>query len=132
MGKNLAGKTDQATSAWLSTSMDGVSVQLSGRSGAYGLLIHYVSPSQVNAFVPHEASRLTLRSAGRVTITITVPTGTTSYYVDCEDISPALFSYGTNTYAAAVFPDGVIVGIIPGTKAASAGSVVSLYGTGFG
>jgi len=132
MGKNFGPVTDQATSAWLSTSMDGISAQLSGPGGAYSLLVDYVSPTQINAFVPHEISPLMWGAAGNATISIAASAGTASYSVDCEGISPALFSYGTNTYAAAVFPDGVIAGTIFGTRPATAGSIISLYGTGFG
>jgi uncharacterized protein (TIGR03437 family) len=132
MGKNFSATTSQATSTWLSTSMSGVSVQLSAPGGIYSLLVHYVSPTQINAFVPHEVSPLFFGSAAGVLLTVTGSTGTASATVDCEAIAPALFFYGTNNTAAAVFPDGMIVGTIPGTRAASPGSIISLYGTGFG
>src|ERR1039458_6373324 len=54
-----------------------------------------------------------------------------------KPFDPALFAYSASgsLYAAAVFPDGTIVGDptkTPGTRAASPGDQVSLYGTGFG
>jgi uncharacterized protein (TIGR03437 family) len=132
LGKNLSTSTQQATSTWLPASLNGVNVQLSGVGGAYSLLVDYVSPTQINAFVPHEVSPMLFGATGGSTVTVTAPGGTVSYSVDCEAISPALFTYGTNNYVAAEFPDYVIVGTIPGTRAASSGSVISLYGTGFG
>jgi uncharacterized protein (TIGR03437 family) len=132
MGKNFSTTTQQATSAWLGTSLNGVSVQLSGPGGIYSLLVHYVSPTQINAFVPHEVSPLLFGSTAGAQLMVTGATGTVSATVDCEAIAPALFSYGVNNTAAAVFPDGTIVGTIPGTRGASPGSIISLYGTGFG
>jgi uncharacterized protein (TIGR03437 family) len=134
IGNNLAPSVAQATSTFLPLTLNGVSVKLSCvngfQVGVYDLLVHYVSPTQINAFVPHEIGTTLLNSS--CNMIATVPTGTTSFTITCQALAPALFSYGTEHYAAAVFSDGVIVGTIPGTRPARGGSVISLYGTGFG
>ena len=132
IGKNLSTATLQATTAFLPTTLNGVSAQLSGIGGAYSLLVDYVSPTQINVFVPHEVAPTLFGSTAGSVVTVTTPAGTVSFSVDCEAIAPALFSYGPNNYAAAEFPDYVVVGTIPGTRAATAGSIISLYGTGLG
>lgn len=131
IGKNFATAPLQETSAWLPTSLNGVSAQLSGVGGAYTLLVNYVNPTQINAFVPHEVSPLMFGSNGGARITVTTSTGSASYSVDCGAISPALFS--VNGYAAGIlFPENLIVGTASGMRTATSGSIVSLFGTGFG
>src|SRR5262249_21023455 len=122
-GKNFATTTTQAATATLPTSLGGVSVQLSGVGAVHAALINYVSPTQINALVPHELAT-TFFGDKSAQLTITTGTGSVSSPIDCQALSPGLFSYGPNKYAAAVFPDGVIVGTTPGTRPASAGSVI--------
>ncbi len=130
-GKNFSTSTAQATSAWLPTSLNGVSVQLSGVGGAYSLLLNYVNPTQINAFVPYEVTPMMFGTKGSAQITVTTSTGTASYSVDCEPISPALFV--VNGYAAGiVYPNYSVVGTAAGMSTVSPGSLVSVYGTGFG
>jgi hypothetical protein len=50
--------------------MNGVSVQLSALGGIYGLLVHYVSPTQISAFVPHEVSPLFFGSTAGAQLTV--------------------------------------------------------------
>jgi uncharacterized protein (TIGR03437 family) len=130
MGKNLSASVSQAPSSWLYTSLNGVTASISGHGGSFSLLMHYVSPTQINAFAPYEMSPL-MFGAPSTQITVTTPTGATSASVDCEVISPALFV--VNSYAAAIlYPDNSIIGTAAGMKPASSASIVSLYGTGFG
>jgi uncharacterized protein (TIGR03437 family) len=134
IGDNLAPSAAQATTTFLPLILNGVSLKLSCMNGfqvgIYDLLVHYVSPKQINAFVPHEIGTTFLN--GSCNMIVTVPTGTASVTITCQALAPALFSYGTEHYASAVFSDGIIVGTIPGTRPAHGGSVLSLYGTGFG
>jgi uncharacterized protein (TIGR03437 family) len=130
LGKNLSTTSTQATSAWLSTSLNGVTAQLSGPGGSYSLLVYYISPNQINAFVPYEVSPM-MFGAANVQLSVSTSTGATSYTVDCEAISPGLFV--VSGYAAGIlYPDNLIVGTAAGMKTVSSGSIVSLYGTGFG
>jgi uncharacterized protein (TIGR03437 family) len=131
IGKNLATITVQVSFDTLPTTFAGVSVQLSGTGAAYNALIEFVSPTQINAFLPHEVSPALFEDKS-AQLTVNTIAGTVSVGVDCEALSPGLFSYGPNNYAAAVFPDGVIVGATAGTRPVAAGSVISLFGTGFG
>ncbi len=132
-GKNLSGggTTSQAQTAFLPMSMTGSSVQLTGVGGAYTLLLDYVSPTQINAFVPYEVSPTMYGSTGGAQITVTTPTGSSSYPVDCEAVAPALFVVDNYT-AAIAYPSGLIVGTNAGMTTVSSGSIVALYGTGFG
>jgi hypothetical protein len=60
-----------------------------GRVGIYDLLLHYVSPSQVNAFVPQEVVPSFYNS--QVDVYISTPTGTMMFPVDFRSLAPALF-----------------------------------------
>jgi uncharacterized protein (TIGR03437 family) len=118
-------------SPWLPLNSEGVSVQLRGTTSIHNLLLHYLDPGQINAFVPHEIGP---DFGTEPELTVVTPSGTTNKKVSLAPISPALFSYAANgvRFASAVHPDGVIVGIVPGTLPARPGSIISLYGTGFG
>lgn len=130
MGKNLSPTVAQATSSYLYASLNGVTAGISGPGGSYSLLMYYVSPTQINAFEPYEVSPM-MFGASSTQLTVTTPIGSTTASVDCEVISPALFV--VNSYAAAIlYPDNSIIGTAAGMKPASSGSIVSLYGTGFG
>jgi uncharacterized protein (TIGR03437 family) len=129
MGSNLAPNTWQ-TSVPLSTSFYGVSANLQGVGGVYNLLIEYVSPTQINAFVPQDLPVSFFGTS--CSVAVTVPTGTTSFATTCQGLSPALFSYGTQQYASATHLDGSVIGVIPGTRPAQNGEIITLWGTGFG
>jgi uncharacterized protein (TIGR03437 family) len=131
MGKNFAPNTVQAASQWLSTALNGVSVQMSGTGALYDLLVHYVSPTQINAFVPFEVSPYFYGPLG-AKLTVTTAAGTASSTVDCEAIAPALYSWGTDNYATGTLSNGMMLGDDPGMSPASAGSIITVYGTGFG
>ena len=129
MGTNLA-KSVKQVSAPFPTSLDGVSVQLSGVGGAYSMLVYYISPTQINAFAPLEI--VPTLFGNTCTVTVTTTSGTGSYNSQCQALTPALFRYGTKSYASATHLDYSVVGVIPGTTPATAGSIITLWGTGFG
>jgi uncharacterized protein (TIGR03437 family) len=131
MGSNLAPNTWQ-TSVPLPTSFYGVSAELQGVGGVYNLFIEYVSPTQVNAFVPQDLPVSFFNTS--CSVAVTVPTGTTSFATTCQGLSPALFFYGSGTgqYASATHLDGSVIGVIPGTRPAQNGEIITLWGTGFG
>jgi len=131
IGRNFSPTTQQAVAVPLPLMLSGVGARLSGIGGVYNLPITFASPTQLNVFVPHEVNPTIFGSSG-ATITVTTPNGTATSPVTCDVIAPALFFYGANNVAAAVFTDGTIVGTIPGTRRAVAGDIISLYGTGFG
>lgn len=131
MGRNFSPLPLQSTTTYLPTSMNGTSAQLIGIGGAYTLLLNYVSPTQINAFVPHEVTPLMYGSKGGAQVVVTTATGTASYDVVCEALAPSFFQvYGY--VAGIIYPDNVIVGTTSGLRPVSSGSIVSLYGTGFG
>jgi len=111
--------------------LNGVSVRMSGTGAVYDLLVHYVSPNQINAFVPFEVSPYFYGPQG-AKVTVTTASGTASSTVDCEAIAPALFSWGTDNYATGTLSNGMMIGDDPGMSTASAGSTITVYGTGFG
>jgi uncharacterized protein (TIGR03437 family) len=65
-------------------------------------------------------------------VAVTTSNGTTSYTTQCQSLTPALFNYGTQHYASATHIDGTIVGVVAGTLPAQSGSIITLWGTGFG
>ena len=129
MGTNFAPTTNQ-TSVPFPISLSGVYANLNGVGGSYNLFIQYVSPTQINAFVQEELPVSFFNTS--CSIGITVPTGTASFNTYCQGMAPALFSYGTQLYAAARHLDGSVIGAVAGTRPASAGEIISLWGTGFG
>jgi uncharacterized protein (TIGR03437 family) len=110
--------------------LNGVSAELRGVGGNYNLLINYVSPTQINAFVPQELPVSFFNTS--CSVAVTVPTGATSITSNCQGMAPALFSYGAQQYASATHLDGAIVGVIAGTRPAQSGGIITLWGTGFG
>lgn len=129
IGSNFANTTTGASAPFL-PSLNGVSAQLSGIGGAYSLLMYYLSSTQINAFVPLEVAPSLF--GNMCSLAVTTPNGTSSYTTQCQSLTPALFNYGTQHYASATHIDGTIVGVIPGTVPAQSGSVITLWGTGFG
>ena len=130
MGSNLAKSVMQQGTLPLPISLNGVSAELRGVGGVYNLLLNYVSPTQINAFVPHELPVSFFNTS--CSVAVTVPTGATSITSNCQGLAPALFSYGAQQYASATHLDGAIVGVIAGTRPAQSGEIITLWGTGFG
>jgi uncharacterized protein (TIGR03437 family) len=110
----------------LPTSLDGVSVTINGKP-AY---VEYISPRQINALAPDDDT------IGQVQVQVTTPQGPSySGTVLKQKLSPAFFTYqsGTASYVAAVHLDGTLVGPAgTSSRAAVAGEVIEIYGTGFG
>jgi uncharacterized protein (TIGR03437 family) len=129
MGSNLASNVMQQ-SVPFPISLAGISAELQGVGGVYNLLIEYVSPTQINAFVPQDLPVSCFGTS--CSVAVTVPTGATSFATTCQGLSPALFSYGTQQYASATHLDGSVIGVIPGTRPAQNGEIITLWGTGFG
>jgi uncharacterized protein (TIGR03437 family) len=129
MGSNFANTTTGVSAPFL-PSLNGVSAQLSGVGGAYSLLMYYLSPTQINAFVPMELSPSLFGNT--CSVAVITSNGTTSFTTQCLSLTPALFNYGTQHYASATHIDGTIVGVVPGTLPAQSGSIITLWGTGFG
>jgi uncharacterized protein (TIGR03437 family) len=111
------------------TTLGGVSVRINGRA-AY---VQYVSPNQINAIAPADAS------AGPVSVTTTNSAGTSdTVTANLQQFLPGLVAVGG--FARAIrYPDGAIIngtgkqesGYIT-SAAVGQGEIVSLYGTGFG
>jgi uncharacterized protein (TIGR03437 family) len=129
MGSSFAGITSGVSAPFL-PSLNGVTAQLSGVGGVYSLLMYYLSPTQINAFVPLEIAPSFFGNS--CSVAVTTSNGTTSYTTQFQSLTPALFNYGTQHYASATHLDGTIVGVIPGTLPAQSGSIITLWGTGFG
>lgn len=129
MGSNFASKTSGLSAPFL-TSLNGVTAQLSGVGGAYTLLMYYLSPTQINAFVPLEVAQSLLDNP--CSVAVITPNGSNSFTTQCQSLTPALFNYGTQHYASATHIDGTIVGVVSGTLPAQSGSIITLWGTGFG
>ncbi len=135
-GANLA----SAPRAWrdsdfignrLPTELDGVSVAINGRP-AY---VYYISPVQINALAPGDPAE------GPVQVQVTNAQGRSAPVTARKQrFAPAFFPFEPEgrKYAAAVHPDGTLVGKAnlfgPGvpTRPARPGDVIMLFGTGFG
>jgi uncharacterized protein (TIGR03437 family) len=109
----------------LPTSLGGMSVAIDGQP-AY---ISYVSPAQINALMPADAT------VGPVTVQVTTPQGQ-SYpgMVMLQRLAPELFTWaaGSVTYAAAEHANGSLIGSSNPLQPATVGEIIELYGTGFG
>jgi uncharacterized protein (TIGR03118 family) len=111
----------------LPTQLSGVSATVNG-APAY---VAYISPTQVNVLVPVEAAQ------GPVQVQV-FNNGLASAAVTAQMqlVSPALFLFTGNKYAAALHSDGTPVGpttLFAGKSTpAKPGEVIAIYGTGFG
>ena len=108
-------------------SLDGVQVLVDGRAAA----VQFISPEQVN-FQAH--SNL---AAGWVLVELRTPGGTDSAYVYSSREAPGFFMFDSESHVAALHPDGTPVGNSNGGtsyvgRPASPGTVLAIYGTGFG
>lgn len=111
----------------LALSLDGVNVTIGGKPVA----VAYVSPGQINVQAPSGLP------AGAVAVEV-FRDGASSgpALAQLSQFAPALFSYALagSVYAAAVFPDGVLVGDplkVTGARLARPGDQISLYGSNF-
>ena len=131
LGNNFANKSSIVSVPFL-PSVNGVSAQISGVGGAYSLLIYYLSPTQINAFVPLELAQSLFGSGSLQHTSVTTSEGVASFTTPCQTWMPGLFNYGTQAYASATHIDGSIAGVIAGTSPAQSGTIITLWGTGFG
>ncbi len=134
-GSNLASSTRQWSAAdfqdgRLPTELDGVSVTINGRPAP----VSFISPRQLNVLAPTDPA------TGPVQVEVRNASGqVVSATVEKRAVQPAFFRFTQRggRYAAAVHPDGVLLGptgLIPGAafRAARPGDIVLLFGTGFG
>jgi uncharacterized protein (TIGR03437 family) len=134
-GENLATSEHSATSTPLPRALGGTSVTVDGIAAP----LFYVSPTQVNFQVPRavaeRASRFNL--AGEpITVVVTTTKGTSDpELVDVERRVEGVFSQRGSGCGPGVIqnvaPDGT-VSLNTASNSASPGSVVTIYGTGFG
>jgi len=113
------------------TSLDGVTVQVGGQSA----FVSYISPEQVNAFVPFSIppgeARVTIKNGAN-----TSPTQS----VDVNGLQPGLLVGPTldDPFVIAIYPDFATYALPPGTIAGVParlpvpGDTIILFGTGFG
>jgi uncharacterized protein (TIGR03118 family) len=111
----------------LPTQLSGVSATVNG-APAY---VAYISPKQVNVLVPVEAAQ------GPVQVQVfNNGLASAAATAQMQMLSPAVFLFTGNKYAAALHADGTPVGpvtLFPGNSTpAKPGEVISIYGTGFG
>jgi uncharacterized protein (TIGR03437 family) len=123
-------KTSDFKGAQLPTVLDGVRVSIDGAPAS----VYYISPTQLNVQAPYP-----IHTGQAVAVTVARDNAQTaaSAQVESKTYDPALFAYiaSSSLYAAAVFPDGTVVGDpakTAGTRGARPGNHISLYGTGFG
>ncbi len=138
-GSNLAADTrlwdgSDFNGAQAPTSLDQTSVTVGGQAA----FIDYISPGQVNAQVPSNAT------TGSQPVVVTTASGSSApFTVTVNQVQPGLlapgaFSIGGKQYVAALFPDGVTFALPTGTisgvasRPAKPGDTIVLYGVGFG
>jgi uncharacterized protein (TIGR03437 family) len=129
-GTNLAPKTDDWSHSIINgnlpTSLDGVSVSMSGKA-AY---IYYISPGQLNVLVPDIP-------AGPVTVTVTTPGGVSANFGSTASLYGPAFFLWPGSQAVATRQDysyAAKAGTFAGATTVSAkpGEVLILWATGFG
>jgi uncharacterized protein (TIGR03437 family) len=121
-GANLTNITAQASSLPLPSTLGETTVRLGdGRS----LLLQFVSPTQINALVPEDAT-------GYHQVIVTSPLGSTSLGVLFETASPSLFTFtepSGSTLAIGYRADGALLAT---GATVVAGDVITLFATGLG
>ncbi len=131
-GTNLAStsrtwQTSDFQGSQMPLSLDGVQILVDGRLAA----VHFVSPEQVNFQAP---SNLAI---GWVQVELRTPAGSDFAYVYSSREAPGFFMFDSEGHVAALHPDGTPVGDSNGGTSyaglpASPGTVLAIYGTGFG
>ena len=131
-GENLSTSTPQWAAPDfaglnLPTSLDGVSVEVNGRSAA----VYDVSPGQLNVQAPTDVP------VGQVTVEVTNASGRATTTATIQTYAPGFFAIG-GRYAAAVHTDGAYVapsgflGQAAASRPAKPGNTLMIFGTGFG
>jgi uncharacterized protein (TIGR03437 family) len=126
-GDSRVWQTSDFVKNQLPTSLDGVSVNVNGKS-AY---VYYISPTQVNILTPPDAM------TGPVAVQVTNNGAiSAAYTVQAQVISPSFFLFNGEPYVAATHVSGALLGppsLYPGsTTPAAPGETVVLYANGFG
>lgn len=130
-GQNLASTTrlwqgSDFVNGQMPTQIDGVSVLVDGKP-AY---VDYVSPTQVNALTPLDAT------TGQVPVQLTGPAGKTTANANLQAYAPGFFQFSGGPYVAATHANGSLLGptsVFPGSSTpAHPGEIVILYANGFG
>jgi uncharacterized protein (TIGR03437 family) len=111
------------------TSMDGTSVTINNKPA----FLYYISPTQVNVQAPSDMA------AGPVSVVVTNDGQiSAAFTAQLQPFSPALLQWGGGQYPYAEItrnPDNAYIGnpsFVPGTVAAHAGDVLTLWVTGLG
>jgi uncharacterized protein (TIGR03437 family) len=107
--------------------LDGVRVRVDGLPAP----VQFISPGQVNFQAP------SVLRTGWLMVDIVTPAGSDRVYVYSAPALPGFFQFHADGQLAALHPDGVPVTARGGAGAvmgrpATAGTVVAIYGTGFG
>ncbi len=122
-----AWRADDIVNDQLPTMLDGVQVKIGGKPA----FVYFISPAQINVQAPEGTA------GGAVPVEVTRESQSSAVVMaEFKTTAPALFSYaaGSLLFPAAVHLDGVVVGdpaLAPGTRRASGGMRLLLYGTGF-
>jgi uncharacterized protein (TIGR03437 family) len=121
-------RSEEIANNILPTTLENARVTINGRPAA----IYFISPTQINAQAPDDTAR------GTVAVEVQGSMGIARATAELRGLSPGLFSgrapSGT-VFAAAVNENGTYIGRPewgPGYQPAKPGSVVLLFGTGFG
>jgi uncharacterized protein (TIGR03437 family) len=102
----------------LPLNLGGVSVTINNKPAA----ISFLNNNQINVQAPTDGS------SGQVNVVVTTSSGVSAAVVNLQPVAPGLFMNGA-LYPAAQLPN---YSVISPSNPAHAGSVVILYGTGFG
>ncbi|PWU11316.1 MAG: hypothetical protein C5B51_02925 [Terriglobia bacterium] len=110
------------------TSMDGTSVTINNKPA----FVYYISPTQVNVQAPSDTA------VGPVNVVVTNNGASAGFTAQLQPFSPALLQWGGGQYSYAEITrnsDNALIGnpsVIPGTVAAKAGDILTLWVTGLG
>lgn len=122
-------RPEEIVNGSLPMSLEGVTVRFNGVAG----YLYFIGPRQLNLLAPDNLP------TGTVTVEVETPSGTARTNAEVRAVAPGLFGTAPgptgSIYVAAVHQDGTIVGqpsLIPGSRPALAGNLISIYGTGFG
>jgi uncharacterized protein (TIGR03437 family) len=121
----------------LPTKLDGVSVTINGEPAT----VYYISPTQINVLVPFDLTVSPTFLLATVGVKVSNANGSSAAFLaNNRTYSPAFFVFDPagGRYPAATNADGSLLGpaglfgSAPQTKPAAPGSIIVLYGTGFG
>jgi protocatechuate 3,4-dioxygenase, beta subunit len=111
----------------LPTALDGVSVTINGKAAS----VYFISPTQINVQAPADTF------SGTVDVVVRTPAGTSAAtQVNLQAALPAFFRLkdefitATDANGSYYGPVGLLTGLV--TTPAPAGSIITLWGTGFG